>query len=179
MKKLCAFILKTIGWKIEGITNYPDKCILCVAPHTSNWDLILGQLVYTSMGKKASFLMKKSWFFFPFNVIFNAIGGIPVDRDKKNSLTQHLAEEFSKRNKFQLAITPEGTRKKKDDWKRGFYYIAFEAKVPIIIIVLDYAKKSVNFKEVFYPTGDVENDIREIKSYYKGAKGKIPENFTI
>lgn len=179
MKKICNFILKCLKWRIEGNTNFPDKCILCVAPHTSNWDLILGEIIYTSIGKKASFLMKKSWFFFPMNIFFNAIGGIPVDRSKKNSLTDTLAEEFSKRKKFHLAVTPEGTRKKTDDWKKGFYYIALAAKVPIVIVVFDYGRKVADFRDIFYPTGDVENDIVEIKEYYKDAQGKHPEKFTL
>lgn len=179
MKKICSSILKLLGWKIAGKTNYPDKCVLCVAPHTSNWDFIIGKIAYTSMGRDASFLMKKSWFFFPLNIILNAIGGIPVNRDKKSSMTEILANEFSKREKFQLAITPEGTRKKKDDWKRGFYYIALEAKVAIVLVAFDYGTKTIDFKEIFYPTGNADKDIETIKSYYKGVEGKKPENFTI
>lgn len=179
MKKLCSFILKRLNWKIEGNTNLPDKCILCVAPHTSNWDLILGKIIYATIGENAYFLIKKSWFFFPMNLIFNAIGGIPVDRSKKNSLTDSLAEEFSKHKEFHLAITPEGTRKNAGDWKKGFYYIALAAKVPIVIVVFDYGRKVADFKDVFYPTGDIENDLIKIKEYYKGAQGKHPEKFTI
>lgn len=179
MRKISSLILKLFGWKIKGNVNLPNKCVICVAPHTSNWDFILGKLVYKSMGGKASFLMKSSWFFFPLGIVLKAIGGIPVNRSKSNSLTETLANEFSKREKFQLAITPEGTRKKKDDWKRGFYYIALEAKVAIVIAALDYGNKTVIFKEIFYPTGDADKDIEQIKSYYKGVTGKIPENFTI
>lgn len=178
MKKIAAFLLKALGWKIEGGTAYPKKCILCVAPHTSNWDLLLGKLVYASLGKQASFLMKKSWFFFPMNIIFKALGGIPVDRSKKNSLTDQLAEEFRSRKQFQLAITPEGTRKRNEEWKKGFYYIAMAAEVPIVIIIMNYGDKTIYFRDVFYPTGNVEEDMLKIKSYYKDAIGKHPENFT-
>lgn len=179
MQKLSRFILKKLGWKIEGITDYPNKCILCVAPHTSNWDLFLGKLIYSSLGKKANFLIKKTWFFFPMNLVFNAIGGIPVDRSKKTSLTEQMAEEFKKRDYFQLAITPEGTRKQNSDWKRGFYYIALEAKIPIVIIVLDYKDKTVYFKTVFTPTGNADEDIDKIKSYYVNATGKHQGKFSI
>ncbi|MDU1906120.1 MAG: 1-acyl-sn-glycerol-3-phosphate acyltransferase [Dysgonomonas sp.] len=179
MRKFSAFILKLIGWKTEGITDYPAKCVLCVAPHTSNWDLILGKIIYSSLGRKASFLIKKTWFFFPMNLIFRAIGGIPVDRSKKTSLTEQMAEEFAKRESFELAITPEGTRKKNDDWKKGFYYIALAAKVPIVIVVLDYKDKTTYFRDTFYPTGEVDRDIEIIKSYYKDAKGKHQEKFSL
>ena len=169
--------MKKIGWKIDGLSSYPDKCVVCVAPHTSNWDLILGKIIYASMGRKSSFLIKKSWFFFPMNLLFNAFGGIPVDRSKKTSLTDQMAEEFSKRDYFQLAITPEGTRKKNSEWKKGFYYIALTANVPILIAVLDYADKTAYFKTIFHPTGDADKDIAEIREYYKNAQGKHPENF--
>ena len=178
MRKIFAFILRSVGWKIGNIPYYPDKCILCVAPHTSNWDLFLGKIAYSSVGKRVNFLIKKTWFFFPMNLFFNALGGIPVDRSKKNSLTDQLAEEFSKRNYFHLAITPEGTRKKTGEWKKGFYYIALAAKVPIVVIALDYGCKMISFKKVFYPTGNIDVDFEEIKSYYQGIIGRHPEKFS-
>lgn len=179
MKKFCRFILKLIGWRIAGNTDYPRKCVICVAPHTSNWDLILGQIIYRSMGRKANFLMKKSWFFFPLNIVFNAMGGIAVDRTKNNSLTDSLAEEFEKRDKFQLAVTPEGTRKKTESWKMGFYYIALAAHVPIVVVALDYENKIADFKMVLTPSGDAEKDVALIKSCYAGVKGRNPEQFSL
>lgn len=172
------FFLKLLGWKIEGNTDLPHKCIFCVAPHTSNWDLIIGKFVALSLGMKTYFLIKKSWFVFPLNLLFGAMGGIPVDRSKKTSLTEQLAEEFSKRDNFALAVTPEGTRKRNPDWKKGFYYIALGANVPIVIAVLDYKYKTACFKAIVTPTGDIEKDMEEIKSYYKGANAKFPKNFT-
>lgn len=182
MQKLSSFILKSLGWNIQDdISQMPNKCILCVAPHTSNWDLLLGELVYSSMGRKASFLIKKNWFFFPLNLLFNAMGGIPVDRSKskKTSLTEQMANEFNNRKQFQLAVTPEGTRKSNSEWKRGFYFIALEAKVPIVIVIMDYKTKTVTFRDVFTPTGDVDQDIDRIKSYYINASGKNRNNFSL
>lgn len=161
-----------------GETNLPSKCVICVAPHTSNWDLLLGKLVYLSLGRESYFLIKKTWFFFPMNIIFNAIGGIPVDRSKKTSLTEQMASEFSRRNHFQLAITPEGTRSKNSEWKRGFYYIAMAANVPIAIAILDYKDKTAYFDSIFVPTGDADKDICEIQSIYKNANGKHQEKFS-
>jgi len=179
MRKISQFILKILGWKTAGITGYPQKCILCVAPHTSNWDLVLGKIIYSSLGRKASFLIKKTWFFFPMNLVFNAIGGIPVDRSKKTSLTEQMAQEFARRDQFELAITPEGTRKPNAAWKKGFYFIAQAANVPIVLVVFDYKDKTAYFRKVFYPSGNVEKDIEEIKSYYTNATGKHPENFKL
>ncbi len=179
-KRISQFILKQIDWKTAGhIDNIPDKCIFCVAPHTSNWDLLLGLIVYKSVGKKASFLIKKDWFFFPMNLIFRALNGIPVDRSKKMSLTEQCAQLFEKYNPFQLAITPEATRKPNAEWKRGFYYIALKANVPIVIVALDYGRKVVDFKEIFIPTGDADADMIKIKSFYKDAIARHPEKFLI
>lgn len=173
MGKLAGLIFSFAGWKIEGDSDgLPEKSVLCVAPHTSNWDLILGKLAYLSLRRKSYFLIKKSWFFFPMNLIFKGMGGIPVDRSKKTSLTAQLAEEFQKRDSFQLAVTPEGTRKKTEEWKKGFYYIALEAQVPIVIVLLDYSKKKITLRDVFRPTGDVDVDLEKIKSYYVDVEGR-------
>lgn len=179
MKSFCKFLLKIFGWKIIGTTEYPPKCVIAVAPHTSNYDLPLGLIVYKAMGRKASFLIKKDWFFFPMNFVFNALGGIPVDRTKKMSLTEQIAEVFNQKKEFHLAITPEGTRKRTTEWKKGFYYIAATANVPILVVALDYSKKEVNFKKLVMPTGDFNKDMDEITACYIGAVGKHPERFAL
>ncbi|MDH6307682.1 1-acyl-sn-glycerol-3-phosphate acyltransferase [Dysgonomonas sp. PFB1-18] len=179
MKSFSKFILNLIGWKITGETNLPDKCVICVAPHTSNWDLPLGLVVYKAMGRKASFLIKKEWFFFPMNLLFKALGGIPVDRSRKTSLTEQMAEIYASKDNFQLAITPEATRKLNTEWKKGFYFIAQAANVPIVVAALDYGKKEADFKNVFYPTGDADGDIEKIKSYYKGVVARHPQYFSL
>lgn len=179
MKRISKFILKSLGWSIKCNVDLPDKSVICVAPHTSNWDLPLGLMVYKSMGRKASFLIKKDWFFFPMNMLFNALGGIPVDRSRKTSLTEQIAEVYNSKEKFELAITPEGTRKAAAEWKMGFYYIALAAKVPIIIASIDYKKKKVVFINQLIPSGDAEADLATIKTYYKGVTAKFPEKFIL
>ncbi len=174
------FILnKILGWKV--MNTFPDipKCVIVVAPHTSNWDFIIGKLAYSSLGRTANFLIKKEWFVFPFNLFFKRIGGIPVERDKNTALTTVLAAEFAKHDKLQLAITPEGTRKPVQEWKKGFYFIAVKAKVPLLLIALDYSKKEASILDIFYPTNNYREDIVKIKAYYKDIKGKHPENFII
>lgn len=179
MKNICKFILRLIGWRVTGLTDLPSKCVICVAPHTSNWDLPLGLIVYKSIGRKASFLIKKEWFFFPMNLIFKLLGGIPVDRSRKTSLTEQMSEIYAKNETFQLAITPEATRKLNTEWKKGFYFIAMAANVPIVVAALDYGKKEVDFKMVLMPTGDVDKDIAEIKAYYKDVTAKHPQHFSL
>ncbi len=132
------------GWKLGPVDGVDlPKCIVCVAPHTSNWDFIVGKLFYTSIGCNAGFLIKKEWFFFPFNLLFNWLGGVPVDRGKRTSVTDQMVERFKTSERFQLAVTPEGTRKRAKDWKKGFYFIALKANVPIVVAYFDYGKKEV------------------------------------
>lgn len=179
-KQIYGFIYhRLLGWKSEVSVPLYDKCVICAAPHTSNWDLIVGKLFYGSLGLKSSFMMKKEWFFFPLGILFKAIGGIPVDRSRKTSLVDQMAERFAQNRSFHLAITPEGTRKANPEWKKGFYYIALKANVPIILGGIDYRKKSISLSKAFVPTGDFEKEMREIKLYYKGFHGKHPELFDI
>lgn len=180
MKKISKFIFtKILGWKVENVIHDIPKCVIVVAPHTSNWDFIIGKLAYWSIGRTANFLIKKEWFVFPFNLFFKSVGGIPVERNKKTSMTETLAAQFDKYDRLQLAITPEGTRKRVDEWKKGFYFIALKAEVPIVLVGLDYGKKVASFLDVIYPTGDYDKDIVKIQAHYKGIKGKKPENFNL
>ena len=126
-------ILRMAGWTVDiTVPDYP-KCIICVAPHTSNWDFILGKLAYASVGRKAGFLMKESWFFFPLGLIFKAMGGIPVPRRKGSSLVETIVAKFNASQRLALAITPEGTRSRTTEWHHGFLHIAREAGVPIVL----------------------------------------------
>lgn len=177
-QKLFSFIyFKLLGWKEEVSVPFLDKCVICVAPHTSNWDLFIGKLYWGAKGRQACFMMKKDWFFFPLGSIFRAMGGIPVDRGRKTSLVEQMTERFKQTDKFNLCITPEGTRKPNPDWKKGFYYIALKAGVPIQLIGIDYGRKTISYTRCFTPTGDFEKDIVEIKSYFKDFIGKHPKNF--
>lgn len=121
IRNICQWVLyKRLGWKKDVAFELPEKYIICLAPHTSNWDLILGQLFEHAEGMKCNFLMKKEWFFWPLGPIFRRMGGIPVWRSKHTSMTDNLAEEAKKRESFGLCITPEGTRSLNPDWKRAF-----------------------------------------------------------
>lgn len=180
MKKLAAWLLKCFGWSVEiTVPDYP-KCIICVAPHTSNWDFVIGKLVYASVGRKAGFLMKDTWFFWPLGVFFRSMGGIAVPRKRKStvSLTDLIVEKFNASERLVLAITPEGTRSRTTRWHTGFLHIAIQSSVPIVLGVIDFKTKNVFIKDTFVPSGDIEKDIRTIKDYYKPYQGKYPENFS-
>lgn len=150
-----------------------------MAPHTSNWDFLIGQLYARAEGIRSNFLMKKEWFFWPLGPIFRKMGGIPVYRSKKTSLTDNMAEAARRSDSFKLCITPEGTRSLNADWKKGFYFIALKAEIPILLYALDYEKKAIVATKTIIPSGDLDKDMDEIKQYYKDFKGKYPEKFTI
>lgn len=179
MQKLSRFILKICGWKLLVNLPEPQKSVICVAPHTSNWDFPIGKLSYWALGRQASFLIKKSWFFFPMGYLFDAMGGIPVDRSKRTSVTQQMTDEFDKRERFHLAVTPEGTRSLVENWKMGFYHIALKANVPIQLAYIDYKKKEMGIFELFYPTGDETADLIKIQSFYKNVNAKFPDKFNL
>ncbi len=177
---ICHFIYhRILGWRYNvSVPNY-DKYILCAAPHTTNWDLIIGKLFYEAIGRKAFFMMKKEWFFEPLGTLFRWMGGIPVNRNKKDALVEQMILQVQKHQFFHLAITPEGTRSANEHWKRGFYYIALQAQIPIILVGIDYSRKCITMTKEVWPTGDIEKEMREIKLYFKGFKGKYPDKFTI
>ena len=180
LRKLSGWILYSkLGWHKDVTVPLPDKFIICLAPHTSNWDFFFGQLYTLSEGIKINFLMKREWFFWPLGPLFKSMGGIPVWRDKHASMTDNLANEATKSDSFRLCITPEGTRSPNADWKKGFYYIALKAKIPILLFGVDYEKKRIQCTRSFIPTGDFDKEMKEIKLYYKDFKGKIPENFIL
>ena len=180
MKSFCKWMLYDVmGWKSIITEEHPQKYIICLAPHTSNWDFIIGQLYSRANGVRSGFLMKKEWFFWPLGYVFRKMGGIPVYRQKKTSMTDALAETARREAHFRLTITPEGTRKANPDWKKGFYYIALKAGIPIVLFAVDYERKLIYCRRSFIPTGDIDRDMLEIKEYYKGFKGKKPELFAV
>lgn len=174
---LCRWILHLFGWTKGPDGGDVSKSVICVAPHTSNLDLTLGKLFYNALGKKSKFLIKKEWFFFPLNLLFKSMGGIPINRGQSSSTTERIAGEFARHDSFHIAITPEGTRKRAKVWKSGFYYIALKARVPIQVAYIDYGKKEIGIKETFYPTGNAERDILKIRSLYNGIRGYHDKNF--
>ncbi len=176
IKKLASFIFHSLGWNAVGeVPPAIKKYIILAAPHTSNWDFFYGRLFFLMKGIPLKFFIKKEWYVFPFNVLFKFLGGIPVDRSKKENLTNQIENIFNQYDELAIMITPEGTRKYNPNWKKGFYYIAQKTKVPIILGYIDYEKKVGGFGPVFNITDDVEKDIETIKNFFRDKKGKFPE----
>jgi len=177
MKHICAFILyKVMGWTISK--SYPKdlkKYVIIAAPHTSWRDFTMGILAKFATGLPANYIGKDSLFKPPFGFIFRSLGGAPVDRSQSNNLVDQIVDTFNAKEQFILALSPEGTRKKVDKWKTGFYYIAKGAQVPIVMLALDFEHKDFRFSEPYYPTDDKEADFKHFHAFFKGVKGKNPE----
>lgn len=178
VKTLASWLLRRLGWRcLPQPTERPSHSIICVAPHTSNQDFIIGKLYYLTVGKPHAFLMKKDWFVFPLNFIFRYMGGIPVDRSRKEDMVTKLSEYIKSRSEIHIAITPEGTRSYGEEWKMGFYRIAVAAGIPVELAVIDYSKKEVGIFEVFHPTGNIDEDIAYIRSRFNSNQAKYPNKF--
>ncbi|MEJ1222285.1 1-acyl-sn-glycerol-3-phosphate acyltransferase [Sediminicola sp. 1XM1-17] len=176
MQTLAKFIYyKLLGWKTVGTFPNVDKCVIIVVPHTSWVDFFLGLLIRKVWNEEVNYIGKKSLFDSPFGWFFRWMGGAPIDRSKKSDTVKATAAIFKEREKFRLALAPEGTRKKVTEWKTGFYFIAKEAQVPIVMVAFDFGKKQIKVSQPHYPTGDMEQDLKEYKAFYKGVLGKVPE----
>lgn len=176
---LCALYLKLSGWRLQG--DWPDirKAVILAAPHTSNWDGILMLATAGQYRVTLRFMGKKSLTEGPFGKIMTWLGCVPVDRSIPNGLVASMTSAFDQARDFFLAIPPEGTRGRVEEWKKGYYLIAQAAVVPIIFAVMDFATKTVRISGVLKPTGDYEADWQLIRSHYVAATGKHPANFAL
>lgn len=180
MRWLCRFYLKLIGWKI-GSTLDPSikKCVLVAAPHTSNMDYPIAMATLYGCGVQVRFLAKESLFKFPLGILMRATGGIPVDRSRHTNMVEAMIGMFEQNNNLKLLIPAEGTRSYVKEWKSGFYYTALGAKVPIALGYLDYGKKIAGFGDLFFPTGDYQTDLAEIKTFYRQFTARYPEKSSL
>jgi 1-acyl-sn-glycerol-3-phosphate acyltransferase len=178
LKYLSLLLYKIFGWELVG-TFPPDlkKAIVVAAPHTSNWDFLWGRAGLYIYGVRVKYLIKNDYFKGPLSFFFKATGGIPVDRSKSNNLVDELTEYMDKQEKMYLLFPPEGTRKKVERWRTGFYHVAVGLKLPIVLGFLDYPSKKAGIGEIFYPSGNFDKDMLFIENFYKDKRGKNPENF--
>ncbi len=176
LSRLSLWILNKLGWMVQA--DYPDvkKYVVIAAPHTSNWDFPLGILAAKAVNLDIHWMGKHALFRWPWGWFFRALGGTPVYREQSLNLIQQMADLFAQSERLVLALAPEGTRKKRDHWKTGFYYIAHTANVPIVMGYLDYEHKQVGIGGAFYPGNDIETDFNQIRQFYKNRQGKNPKN---
>lgn len=171
---LSKLYLKMMGWKVEGEVPDLPKFVVLFAPHTSGWDLPFMLAIAYALGIEAKWFGKKEIFRWPIGKFLKWLGGIPVDRDNHQNMVGQTVQLMNEHEQFIVGISPEGTRSKSSCWKTGFYYIAHEAGVPIVLAYLDYDRKAGGFGPVIETTGEIETDIEIIRSYYLGITPKYP-----
>lgn len=184
-QKISLKLFHRLGWKFVGTETAfqtweeTKKCVLIVAPHTAKADYSLGYLALLALGKKAKFLINKKFFFFPLGAILRAHGGIPVASGKDKDFLKNMTEYFEKSEQMFLVFTPEGTRRKVNRWRKGFYQVVQETNVPLLLGALDFKKREVKLGDVFAISGDFNADMQEINKFYAGVTGKHPERFAL
>jgi 1-acyl-sn-glycerol-3-phosphate acyltransferase len=181
IQTLSKWLLRLLGWQVLDLSGNTPRFLMAVAPHTSNWDFIYALIVRYAAGYGfiTHFLGKSELFKPPFGFIFKAAGGIPVERKQRGGqMVAQAVALYQGRERFGLAIAPEGTRKKSDAWKSGFYYIALEAQVPILPIVIDYRERRITIHPPFFPTGHYNDDLQALGRYFQAEQAKYPEMFT-
>jgi 1-acyl-sn-glycerol-3-phosphate acyltransferase len=171
---LARIMMRLFGWRIAG--KFPDipKFVLIGAPHTSNRDFILFLGVIFSLRANVRFMGKAELFRFPVGWFFRYCGGVPVDRRKSTGLVEQMVKVCNESEKFILVIAPEGTRHHVREWKRGFWHIAKNAGIPVVLAVVDGRHKTVRLGQLFHPTDDIEADMKAIQSVFEGVVGINP-----
>ncbi len=180
MQGLAKFIYtKILGWQALGNTSFSKesvkKAIIIAAPHTSWHDFYIGVLLRALVGVKTNFIGKKELFVWPFGFLFRALGGVPINRQSNEKKVDSIAKLFETHEEFRMMLAPEGTRKKVTKWKTGFYFIAKQAGVPIIMFTLDFENKQNRISEPFYPTNNIDEDFKYMYGFFNEIKGKLPK----
>ncbi len=167
---------KVWGFKFEGEYDHDiPKKLVVAAPHTSGWDLPLGIFIRNSLGADINYVGKASLFRPPFGWFFRWVGGVPVDRSKSNNFVDAMVDTYAVHERINVCMAPEGTRKKVEKLKTGFYYISLKAQVPYQLCALDYENKIIRWSPPIQATENMEKDMAEAEAFFRGVKGKIPE----
>lgn len=179
LRAASAAFLRVNGWRVEGsLPAQARKAVLIAAPHTSNWDLPYTLMVAFCLRLNIRWMGKASLFRGPLGPVMRWLGGVAVVREKSSNVVADCAEALKRSPlPLQLVVPPEGTRGRTRHWKTGFYFIALQAQVPIILAYMDYHRKVSGLGPIFTPTGDVDRDMAEIKRFYAGVKGRRADQF--
>lgn len=172
---LSIIFLKIFQWRTVGTLPDIPKFVMIAAPHTSNWDFPIMMFITFKLKGKLYWMGKSSLFKKPFGGLFKWLGGIPIDRNRSNNVVDQMVAKFNTMDRLILTIPPSGTRKKVSKWKSGFYHIAAGAKVPVVLGFIDFQRKTGGIGPVVTLTGDMEDDMKGIRSFYADIEGKYPE----
>ena len=169
---LCRCVLRLMGWRLVG--EFPDvaKLVLIAAPHSSNWDAIIGLLFKVGVRLQVRFIGKREAFVWPLGPVLRALGGIPIDRAAAHGVVEAIQHEFVTHDRFWFALAPEGTRRKVQKWKSGFWHIARAAGVPILPVYFHYPEKIIGIGPLFLPTDNLGADMARIREFYRPWQGK-------
>jgi 1-acyl-sn-glycerol-3-phosphate acyltransferase len=175
MQLFAKSLLELSGWRLVGQAPDIARCLIIFAPHTSSWDFPLLLCVRFALGRRVSYLAKQSLFRFPLIGLLRWTGAIPVERAGNHELVSTLADAFRQRNELWLAMSPEGTRAKTDHWKSGFYHVAREAKVPLLLGFIDARKRECGVADLLELSGDMDRDMAQLRAFYSQKQGIVPE----
>ena len=166
------------GWRFEGEVPDLRKMVLIVAPHTSNWDFPVGLQAKLALRLGGTFIGKHTLFRWPFGIFMRWLGGIPVNRTAASGFVSEVGAALREADQMTVVIAPEGTRRRLEQWKSGFYRIAHEAGVPILPVGFDYSRRVIFFAPLFHTTGDYEKDLKQLRGHYRADMGRKPGNYS-
>lgn len=168
-------LLRLAGWRLEGEVPDLPKFVAIGAPHTTNWDFVLGMAAIWGWGLRVDWIGKHTLFRFPWGGALRWMGGHPVERDAGGGHTARLVALLATRKACIVALAPEGTRRMVTRWRTGFWHVAHGAHVPICACYIDYARKVIGLGRVFETTGDLEADLARIREFYRDKTARFPE----
>ena len=177
---LCGPFLRTIGrmqlrfwgWRLEGQLPEDKKILLIAAPHTSNWDWVIGVAALFALGIKITYIAKHSLFKGPLGWVLRATGGVPINRNLAENTVDEIVDQFNKNERLYYLIAPEGTRKRVDRWKTGFLRVAYKAKIPVLMVSFDFRTKTILLGKYADLTGDIETDLSNVQNHYSQFSGR-------
>lgn len=171
-------LLHLAGWEFETEKPAEKKYVCLAVPHTSNWDGLLLVALLQTIDLEMSWMIKSEWVRGPMGAILRPLGAVGIDRSGAHNVVAQMIEQFEKSDALVVGIPPEGTRKRSDYWRSGFYHIALGAKVPVVPGYLDYRRKRAGLGQPIHLTGDVRADMDKIRAFYGaiGAEGRVPAN---
>lgn len=169
--------LRLLGWGFSGEIPNLAQCVIVVAPHTSNWDFVVGLAAKLALGIRVDWLGKHTIFRWPLGVVWRWLGGIPIDRRAAGGVVEAASAAFRQRERLFLALSPEGTRRKVEKWKSGFYRIGQSAGVPLLPVALDYGNRKVAFFPIFRLTGDYEADLTRLQACFRADMARRPDQY--
>ena len=175
LQPIARLILKLCGWTTTGEVPDLDKMVFIAASHTSNWDGLWLIIFKVAMNVDLRFLAKHTLFWWPLSSLLRGFGAMPIDRSHTASTVQQLISAFDEEKRMLLALAPEGTRKWQPYWKTGFYQIAKEAQVPIVLAYIDYRNKTMGIGITLYPSDDIAKDLAIIRDFYEPIVPRHPE----